>query len=365
MPDLFDYLTWRGDLSMEQVPLGPVDALILTTLCYVRFHGLVPEGPEGAVCLGQAAKEFLNLPKEEREKRVRSRSDEELVTRLMNSNRFAPLELSGYVDRLEADSEMQFSAITVGLGRQGTFVAFRGTDNTLVGWKEDFNMSFQDAIPAQWTARDYLERCAGWFPGRLMVGGHSKGGNLAVFSAAMCRPQVRARVRAVYNHDGPGFTHLVMGSEGYQQLLGRVHTFVPQSSVVGMLLEHQEPYIVVKSRQIGIFQHDPYSWEVLGGGFICLEDVTEGSKRIDQTVKNWIASLSPQERGAFVDAVYELLQNTDADKMSEVMQPKNLLEMLRAFQKEDLGTQRVVAEALGQLIKAALQTGRELKKEEA
>ena len=362
MPDLFDYLTWRGDLSMEQVPLGPVDALILTTLCYVRFHGLVPEGPQGAVCLGQAAKEFLNLPKEERERRVRSRSDEELVTKLMHSDRFAPLELSGYVDRLEADSEMQFSALTVGLGRQGTFVAFRGTDNTLVGWKEDFNMSFQDAVSAQWTARDYLERCAGWFPGRLMVGGHSKGGNLAVFSAAMCRPQVRARVRAVYNHDGPGFTRLVMGSEGYQQLMGRVHTFVPQSSVVGMLLEHQEPYIVVKSRQIGIFQHDPYSWEVLGGDFIRLEGVSEGSRMIDQTVKNWVAGLSPQERGEFVDAVYELLQNTDADKMSEVMQPKNLLSVLRAFQKEDLGTQRLVAEALGQLVKAAIQTGRELKK---
>lgn len=359
MPDLFDYLAWRGDLSMEQVPLGPVDALILTTLCYVRFHGLVPPGPEQAVSLAQAAKSFLELPQKEREGRVRCPSDERLLEQLMHTDRFAPLELSCYVDRLEEESEMQFSAMTVRLGRLGTFVAFRGTDNTLVGWKEDFNMSFQDAVPAQWTARDYLERCAGWFQGRLLVGGHSKGGNLAVFSAAMCRPQVRNRVRAVYNHDGPGFTHLVMGSPGYEELLGRIHTFVPQSSVVGMLLEHQEPYTVVKSSQVGIFQHDPYSWEVLGGDFVRLEDITQGSKRIDQTVKSWIASLSPRERGEFVDAVYELLQNTDADKMSEVMQPKNLLSMVRAFQKEDLGTQRLVAEALGQLVKAAVQSGRQ------
>ena len=364
MPDLFDYLTWRGDLSMDQVPLGPVDALILTTMCYVHFHEIVPAGPEESVTLEQAARAFLSLPKEERELGVRSRNDEQLLEKLLDCPRFSKLYLSSHVDRLEEESEMQFAALAVHLGKQGTFLAYRGTDNTLVGWKEDFNMTFQDAVPAQWVARDYLERCAGWFEGPLILGGHSKGGNLAVFAASMCRPQVRDRVKAIYNHDGPGFTDLVMGSEGYHQLVERIHSFVPQSSVVGMLLEHREPYIVVKSRQIGVFQHDPYSWLVQRGDFIRLEDVTEGSRALDLTLKNWIGELSIPERGEIVDTVYDFLQTTDADRVQELLQPRNLRTILRAVRQEDEQSLRLLTGSLGRLAKTAVQTVKELKREE-
>ena len=364
MPDIFDYLTWRGDLSMDQVPLGPVDALVLTTMCYVQFRDLVPSGPERSVTLEQAAKNFLTLPKEERELRVRSRNDEELLKKLLDCPRFSTLRLSSHVDRLEEASEMQFAALAVHLGKQGTFLAYRGTDNTLVGWKEDFNMSFQDAVPAQWVARDYLEQCAGWFEGDLILGGHSKGGNLAVFAASMCCPQVRNRVKAIYNHDGPGFAELMMNSDGYRQLVSRIHTFIPQSSVVGMLLEHQESYIVVKSRHIGVFQHDPYSWLVLGNDFLRLEDVTEGSRALDQTLKSWIAGLSPKERGEIVDTVYDLLQTSDADRVQELLQPKNIRSILRAVRREDEQSLRLVAESVGRLAKTAIQTVKDMKKEE-
>ena len=363
MPDLFDFLAWRGDLTMEQVPLGPVDTLILTTVCYVGFDGFVPAGPEQRVTLKQAADGFLALPREEQLLRVRSRTDIELVEELAKTTRFSDLHLSCYEERLEAENELQFSAVAISLGKQGTFLAYRGTDNSLVGWKEDFNMSFQDSVPAQWLARDYLERCAGWFQGPLILGGHSKGGNLAVFAASMCRPQIRARVKTVYNHDGPGFSELVMNQEGYRQLLSRIQTFVPESSVVGMLLEHQEPYIVVKSRYIGVFQHDPYSWEVLGHDFVRLEDVSEGSRVLDQTVKNWVAGLSAEERGRVVDTVYDMLQSTRADRVQELIQPKNLYNILRAIKNESEENRRYVASALGQLAKTAVQTIKEMKKE--
>ena len=364
MPNLFDYLTWRGDLSLEQVPLGPVDALILTAVCYVDFEGFVPSGPEQTVTLRQAAACFLSLSREEQLLRIRSRTDLELLERLSKSPRFAQLYISSYEDRLEEESELQFSAMAFSLGRQGTFLAYRGTDNSLVGWKEDFNMSFQDSVPAQWMARDYLERCAGWFPGPLILGGHSKGGNLAVFAASMCRPQLRARIKSVYTHDGPGFTDLVMEQEGYRQLLPRIRNFVPESSVVGMLLEHQEPYIVVKSRSIGVFQHDPYSWEVLGSDFIRLEDVSEGSRMLDQTLKNWLAGLSAEERSHFVDTIYDMLQTTQADRIQELVKPKNLYQILQAIKNESGENRRQVAAALGQLVKTAVQTIKETRKED-
>lgn len=364
MPNLFDYLVWRGDLTLEQVPFGPVDALVLTTVCYVDFGAFVPAGPEQTVTLEQAAACFLALPREEQLMRVRSRTDIELVEALSRMPRFARLYISSYEDCLEEETELQFSALAISLGAQGVFLAYRGTDNSLVGWKEDFNMSFQDSVPAQWMARDYLERCAGWFKGPLILGGHSKGGNLAVFAASMCRPQIRDRIRTIYNHDGPGFTDLVMNQEGYRQLVSKIQSFIPESSVVGMLLEHQEPYIVVKSRYIGVFQHDPYSWEVLGNDFIRLEDVSEGSRVLDQTLKNWLAGLSAEERGNFVDTIYDMLQTTQADRVQELIKPRNLYSILRAIKNESEENRRQVAAALGQLAKTAVQTIKELKKEE-
>lgn len=364
MVDLFQYLDWRGDLSFKQVPFGPVDAMVLTTMCYAQFRDILPEGPENSVTLEEAAKAFLALPKREREIRVRSRLDEDLLTRLLECPRFSQLPISCHVDKLEEEGEMQFAAMAIHLGDEGVFLAFRGTDNTLVGWKEDFNMTFQPAVPAQWMARDYLEQCAGWFEGKLLLGGHSKGGNLSVFSGAMCREQVRKRISAIYNYDGPGFGDLVMNSDGYQQLLPRIHTYIPQSSVVGMLLEHREPYVVVKSRQIGVFQHDPYSWEIRRDNFVYLKGVTEGSRMMDQTVKTWLEEMTPSERSEIVDTVYEMLQTTEADRVQELLHPKSIYHVIKAFAHEDEHSRKLLAEALGQFAKTAVHTARELRKAE-
>ena len=365
MSNLFDYLEWRGDLTLDKVPLGPVDTLVLTTMCYVHFRDILPEGPEGAVSLTKAASAFLALPKEERELRTRSRFDEDLLKKLMDCPRFSSLKLSCHVDRLDEEAELQFAALVIDLGNHGRFVAFRGTDNSLVGWKEDFNMSFQDSVPAQEMAREYLEQCARWFAGDLILGGHSKGGNLAVYAAATCSPQVRNKVRQVYSHDSPGFNDRIMNSEGYVELVGRIHSFVPQSSVVGMLLSHREPYIVVKSKHIGVFQHDPYTWTVRRGDFVRLEDITEGSRVVNQTVKNWAAGMSNEERCEIVDTVYDLLQTTQADRVQELLQPRNIYSILKAVSKEDDESRRMVSEALAQLAKTALQTMKEQKQNES
>lgn len=363
VPGLFDYLKWRGDLSMEQVSFGPVDTLLLSTLCYVGFDDLVPSGPKQAVTLEEAGWGFLALPREEQLLRVRSRSDIDLVKGMVKAPRFSQLRLSAYQNRLEEDVQLQFCAVAIHLGARETFLAYRGTDRTLVGWKEDFNMSFQSAVPAQWVARDYLECCAGWFQGDLILGGHSKGGNLAVFAASMCRPEICQRVKAIYCHDSPGFTDLVMNSPGYARVLPRIHSFIPESSVVGMMLEHQEPYVVVKSRSIGVLQHDPYSWEILGNDFIRLEDVTQGSRVLDQTLKAWLAGMSAEERGQVIDTIYEMLQSAEADRVQELLHPKSLYAILRAIKKEDDHSRRRVADALGQLAKTAIHTVREHRKD--
>ena len=171
--------------------------------------------------------------------------------------------------------------------------------------------------------------------------------------SALASPTVRDRVKAVYNNDGPGFTKKVLTAPGYLELIPRIHSFVPQSSVVGMLLEHEDPYTVIKSRQLGIFQHDPYSWEVQGGGFVVVDQVTQGSRKLDQTVKSWLDALTPTDREVFLDGLYQALAGTQARSLDDLAQPKNLYTVFQGLTRLDEGTRTSIARTLGLLAKSA------------
>jgi len=358
LPDLFDYLSWRGDIPMAQVPLSPVDGFILSTLVYVHFDHILSPDLSHPISVGQAVQTYLSLPEAERGP-VRCKEDLKLLSAIRTAPRFADLKLAFYDDQFVPEKEMQFAAMAVLPGDGSAFLAFRGTDSTMIGWKEDFNMSFMDRVPAQQAALAYLDRFAAQFSGPLALGGHSKGGNLAVYAAAHCSPRIRDHIRSVYNFDGPGFSSSVLGRPGYQEILPRVQTFVPQSSVVGMLLEHEEAYVVVKSRHLGVFQHDPYTWSILGGDFIRLEEVTESSRSLDRTLKAWLSDLSPQERNAFVDAIFDLIASADIDSTDELRHPRNLLSTLAGLKDTDAKTRRMLLETLGRFVKAAANTLKE------
>ena len=358
MPDLFDYLSWRGDLSLEQAPFCPVDGLILSVLSYVHLDGLVPAGPSSSVPLGRTAADYLALPASDRG-RCRCEKDLDLLRALAAAPRFAAMELTCGADRFVPEEQLQFAALTVLPGDGTAFLAFRGTDATLVGWKEDFNMSFLDVVPAQREAARYAAALAAAFPGPLRLGGHSKGGNLATFAAALCPMGARDRIRAVYSFDGPGHTAYLLAQPGYQELLTRIHTYVPQSSVVGMLLEHEGPYTVVRSDQAGLLQHDPYSWQVSGGDFVRLDEVTAGSRMVDRALKDWLAGLTPAERETVADTLYGLLSAGDAALVEEALRPQNLAASLRALKRAPGRDLLTLTASLGRLIAAAARAVRE------
>ena len=353
MGNLFDYLFWRGDLTFDRSPFRPVDGLILSALAYVHFGALVPEGPDAPVPLGRAAEGYLSLPPARRG-RCRCGDDLRLLRALAEAPRFARLGLCRQADRFVPREETQFAALTVLLEDGSAFLAFRGTDGTLVGWKEDFNLSFLDVVPAQLEAADYVQTFAAGFSGPLRLGGHSKGGNLAVAGAALAGMKARDQIRSVWSFDGPGLNAYLLARPGYSELLTRIRSFVPKSSVVGLLLAHEEPYTVVDSDQDGLFQHDPYSWQVQGPGFVRLEEVDPGSRLIDRTLKNWLAGLTNAQREAVADTLYELLSSGDATTVKEALEPKNLANALRAALDADPKDLLTAASSLGRLAGAAL-----------
>ncbi len=352
MGNILDYLAWRGDLSLRQAPFGAVDALILSALSYIRLDGLVGTA-DPPVPLGRTAQAWLTLPPGRRG-RCRTELDPDLLRALAASPRFAGMGLCCRADRFLPQEETQFAALAVLPGDGSAFLAFRGTDATLVGWKEDFNMSFLDVVPAQRAAAAYIEAFASSFSGPLVLGGHSKGGNLAVTGAALCPARARDRIAAVYSFDGPGFTDYLLTRPGYQELLTRVQTFVPKSSVVGLLLGREEPHTVVDSAQKGLFQHDLYSWQVLGADFVRLEEVDAGSRLMDRALKNWLAGLSKSQRETVADTLYDLLSSGDAKMVREALQPKNLAGALRSALDADPKDLVLLASSLARLAGAVL-----------
>ncbi len=350
MANSFDYLFWRGDIPFSASPFNEVDGMLLSRLSYAPFE-LV--GKENAVTVGAACRSLLQI--ESIEDKLLMRDDKRLLELMVESDRFKNLVLFEYVNRIDEESETQFSAVTLQLARGMFYVAFRGTDETLVGWKEDFNMSFTTPVPAQKLAVEYFERVARKVRGRFILGGHSKGGNLAVYAAAFCRPATQRRVDAVENFDGPGFDEKVLKTDGYKNVRTRISTYVPQSSVVGLLLGHEEEYTIVKSTNTGLLQHDTYSWEVERNRFVHLEKVTDASKFLDYTLKEWIASMPPEKREKLVDTIYMILTETNAKTVKELGDNwiLNTASALRTIRSLDDETRKVLAEAMRSLAKGA------------
>ena len=353
MANIFDYLQWRGDLSFSQDPPNAVDALVFSGLSYIRYGGAVESDPQTPVAVHAAAEAFFSLP--DYESRSRVQRDLDLLHAAAATRRFGDTQICMYRDLLIPEQETQFAAMTFLLDDGSMFLAFRGTDNSLVGWKEDFNMTFQQTIPAQRLAVQYVRDVALEHFRPMQIGGHSKGGNLAVFSAARSSPMIQERIQRVYNHDGPGFTQYLMGDPGYLSMVPRIRTCIPQSSVIGMLLEHEEPYTVIRSKSVGILQHDLYTWDVMGKEFIPVEEITEGSQFVDATLKTWFADMTSQERGQLVDVMYALLGSGGAENVYDLLQPRNIKTYIKTL-SSDVNLRRVLSTEFTGLLEAARKT---------
>ena len=353
MADVFDYLKWRGDLSFSQDPPNEVDALIFSALSYISYGGRVERYPDVPVTLRDAAEEYFAL--DDHEARVRVKNDLELLHEAAKSNRFGFAKLCFYRDLFIPEQETQFAAVTFLLDDGSAFLAFRGTDYSLVGWKEDFNMSFQQTVPAQRLAVQYTRDVAAQYIAPLRLGGHSKGGNLAVFAAARSSPILQRRILEVYNNDGPGFTQYMMGDPGYIAMVPRIKTYIPQSSVIGMLLEHEEPYTVIRSKTVSLLQHDPYSWEVMGNGFVQMKEITEESRFVDTTIKAWFADMTNQERGQLVDVMFTLLGTGGVENALDIFHPKNIRNYLKTLSTDE-NMRRILSSEFQSLIEIAKKT---------
>lgn len=367
MPNMLDYLAWRGDLTLAQSPLNENDELILSQLGYVAFADHIPGlegGPEQGIALHEAVSWLLRHDPEGEKIHQTGymwKDNQKLLRALHCSERFSDMRMWGYVDVISPEDEKQFAAVTFTVGDGSTHIVFRGTDDTLVGWKEDLNMALLSTIPAQREALKYLEQVADMTSGPLRVSGHSKGGNLAIYAAARCEEAVAERITDVVSHDGPGYSSDLIQSDGYARVRPRVRVYIPHFSFVGMLLEHENNYIVVQSDARTILQHNAFSWQMEGTRMLYADAPSEDSLHTNRIVRDWIHTLGPEEQHLFVEAVYEVACATYGDTLPEGVErnwPQTTQSVFSAVLKLEPKLRGSFTKSLGELFSSALRNFR-------
>ena len=361
---VMDYLRWRGDLPFCRDGFNEVDNLVLCIISYInfrRFDDLKTTDPAKAVALPEVA---ARLTEEDEQRGLSELEYIPLMRLAAETERFRDVRMFGFTHEWDEAKEMQFDAVSYLLPDDTLFVAFMGTDTSLVGWKEDFNMSFLSAVPAQERAAAYtVEMAAACRRCKLRIGGHSKGGNLAAWAAIHIPENLqKRRLLAAYNNDGPGFSHDMVDSEAYRRVADKLHTYVPESSIVGVLLEHAEDYAVIDSSNRSIMQHEPLSWNVLGSQFIHLGERSQMGKLSDDVLRQWIGSMTPQERGQFSDALFDVLSLSGKARTLDDLRTGGLAggaALLKQYNGADEEDKKIISEIFRRL---AVDVKAELKK---
>lgn len=371
MGNMIDYVKEYGVYSFAERPFSDVDSLVLSQFAYLKLDGLVPGISE--------KKEWISLQDVKRKKKdAEIFADEryaevnrQLFDAMCESRRFGRMGLNFYENRIDKERKSQFCALVCLPEGAEVYVAYRGTDETLIGWREDFNMAFSAPVWGQKLSVEYLERvvkiCLEQIPKgvdkdafRFMAGGHSKGGNLAVYASMNCEAGVQERIKRIYSHDGPGFRPEILESSDYDRIQSRIRKIIPHSSVVGMILENHEAYEVVESNTFGMLQHNPYTWLVEDGRFVEAKDIYQGRKLLDQVINTWILSLDEAHLRCFVEGLFQVLEASEAETLLDFTGEwkKSMNGMIGALKETDEDTKAMTKKVVQSFFQAAAQVAK-------
>ena len=401
MGNIIDYAR-EEQRSFEELPFNEVDALILAQLAYEDIPRLVPaledernmygtfrgrmhHFPMDRHNLRQSAKALLRAPfsaitLKQMDEVLHGGADSacqhqvhavnftdpaimhSFVRTVAANPRFSGLRVGAFAERFDTDEQTQTAALTFLLPDSTLVLSFRGTDDSLVGWKEDFNMAFQYPVPAQRMAADYICAVAKLWPGDMILTGHSKGGNSAVYAAMNAPAKIRKRIAAVYSLDGPGFPEHVVTSEPYLSTVSKVHKIVPDSSIIGMVLETPEPCVVVKADCEGLMQHFAFAWQVDGDAFVRVDDIAPSSHEFNSSFNLWMTGLSREEREHAVDALFQVVHASGATTFSGLIasMPLSLPSMIGAIVGLTPDERKHLMEAMRMLAAAATARNRNI-----
>lgn len=316
MANILDYIDWRGDLNLRDASFNEVDGLIMAELAYLDLGEILSEDPRPQMSLTEVCEHYLALGIDQSHG---VNDPGPLLRKAAKCRRFGSLMLGGYINHIDPERELQLAALSIYWEDGSVCAAFRGTDDSIVGWREDFNFSFQDHTAGQTEAVAYLKRLGETFDGPIRVCGHSKGGNFAVYAAAFCGSELRERrIQRIYANDAPGFRKELAKTLQIQSILGKTAVVIPESSLIGILLSTKKEKKIIRSSASGLEQHNPYTWQVLGPCFEAADSRSASSLFMDETLHRWLDELDDQQRADFVRAVFDAMESSGALTLHEL-----------------------------------------------
>lgn len=335
MGNIMDYISWRGDLSFEQSQFNEVDNLILACFSYVNLDGISAVTKQKGIGLKKLTKEFMKLHtmKELEADKSFIRLAPFMMMEMAKSVRFGKCVVRNYVNDIVTEAEQQFAAMEIVLEDGTSYVSFRGTDDTIIGWKEDFNLS-TGVVPAQKRAIEYLQKISEHTDGMLRVGGHSKGGNLAIYGSVMCK-SAHEKILEIYSNDGPGFSREFQELPEMKEMMPKIIRIIPEYSIIGTLLEHEKEPVIVASSSKGLLQHDGFSWEVQGPALVRRGSLNKTALRFIEILHKWIDGMDTEQKRLLIEDLFATLQASGYENLSEVQSGglKSLAAMVKRVEK--------------------------------
>lgn len=335
MGNIMDYISWRGDLSFEQSQFNEVDNLILACFSYVNLDGISAVTKQKGIGLKKLTKEFMKLHtmKELEADKSFIRMAPFMMMEMAKSVRFGKCVVRNYVNDIVTEAEQQFAAMEIVLEDGTSYVSFRGTDDTIIGWKEDFNLS-TGVVPAQKRAIEYLQKISEHTDGMLRVGGHSKGGNLAIYGSVMCK-SAHEKILEIYSNDGPGFSREFQELPETKEMMPKIIRIIPEYSIIGTILEHEKEPVIVASSSKGLLQHDGFSWEVQGPALVRRDSLNKTALRFIEILHKWIDGMDMEQKRLLIEDLFATLQASGYENLSEVQSGglKSLAAMVKRVEK--------------------------------
>lgn len=365
--DLLGYVEAYGNFSFQEKPINEVDSLLFSTLCYENLDHVLLH----PMTLKKASDIFFELYDiETLKKRISlTKRSYELLKEMAKWPRYQNLVLSGFVNEVDETRNVQFSVMMFQYEKQWKYIAFRGTDDTLVGWKEDFLMCCSDAVLSQKKAADYLDfvlREEGFFERTfqripLYVGGHSKGGNLAMYAAAFCSNKTKKRIVRVDNFDGPGFDERIWKQEGMQKICEKIHAYIPTSSVFGRLFMHEEATKILETTQIGLMQHDPFSWKIEDDHFEYACVISEGSEKALTTLNDVLMNMDMSSRSGLIEKTFKLIYDCNIHTLGDIktIGPAQIFQAVQGLRDLDDASRKVLLQIVKAILEVTLLYDRE------
>ena len=331
MGNIFNYLE---DIQYDNIydqPFTELDFLLLTEITYLNYDTIVTDSLEL-----QKASRLIDVPQymSEVNSLMNTKHRLKLLTQASIVKRYKNLKLFGYVNDIDLEMQKQFAAMVYKINLDTYVIAFRGTDDSIIGWKEDFHMTYMEHVPAQQTAVHYVQKVMKAFPkATFILTGHSKGGNLATYASSQVEPALQDRIKQIYSFDAPGLNHTIIETEEYQSIASKIKRYIPQGSIVGMMLETPKQAHIVKSVAIGgIAQHDTFSWQIENKHFILLNTLNPDSIQTDKTLKEWVDAVPDDDLKDFFDVFFGLILDAQIASIDDFFQPNSIKKLLTIVQ---------------------------------